>query len=124
MSTISRSPENLFLRLCFIASRRNCDGHYYDSELAAESSYSHLDQAFRDEHLRAFLTWIALPRPEQVDDMLPYLRTLSGIEETEITLHKLGQYCETLIPQAAPLEAKALFRDILTGVFMIYLSKG
>lgn len=80
------------------------------------------DEILRGRHLELFLKWVALPRMEQVDQMLPYLRTLAGANPMSITPDAVEAYVEGLIPEGAPAEAKQLFLDIVKGVLMIFLA--
>jgi hypothetical protein len=120
MDPALRPTENLFLRLCFLASRKDPDGHYYDPDVVAQASYDYCHGLLSQEHMRAFLEWLALPRSHQVDDMLPYLRTLAGVKGRSITSDQIKTYVNNLVPSGAPREAKRLFENIVTGVLMIY----
>jgi hypothetical protein len=67
---------------------------------------------------------LALPRVRQVEDMLPYLRTLAGIHIEAIDLKSAREYFSSLIPKDVRAPAKHLFLEIVEGVFMIYLHTG
>jgi hypothetical protein len=123
--TINWGPEfadSLFLSLLSLASRRNPRGLHFDAELVSRISPVTCDEILRARHLELFLKWVALPRMEQVDQMLPYLRTLAGANPMSITPDAVDAYVEGLIPEDAPAEAKKLFLDIVKGVLMIFLA--
>ena len=100
-------PENIFLWLCDLANKK--------------SDRYEVTEAEKQQHLDIFLQWLALPRVRQVDDMLPYLRMLAGIQIEAIDLKLAREYFSSLIPEGVPESAKCLFLEIVEGVFMIYL---
>lgn len=102
-----RCPENIFLWLCELANKRRSRCEITDDE--------------RRQQREVFLQWLALPRVRQVEDMLPYLRMLAGIELDAIDLKSAREYFASLIPEDPPESAKFLFLEIVEGVFMIYL---
>jgi hypothetical protein len=99
-------PDNLFLWLCEVANRPSREAVNRDKQRL---------------HLELFLKWLALPRVDQVEQMVPYLHTLAGIDVNTVDLKSLRRYFDTMIPEHAPGPAKRLFLEIVEGVVMIYL---
>jgi hypothetical protein len=107
--TIGGDSDNIFLRL-------------YDAAAGTNSSCcANLKKSDKHKSLKLFLQWLALPRGEQVDDMLPYLRTLAGVEIGAIDLKSIRTHFEGMIPEGAPASARRVFLEIVEGVVMIYL---
>lgn len=119
---VPKFADNLFLSLSSLAGQKNPDGKYCDAELAFRISPTECNEILHSRHLELFLNWVALPRMEQVDQMLPYLRTLAGIDPKLITPDVVDIYVESLVPEGAPAEAMQLFLDIVKGVLMIFLA--
>jgi hypothetical protein len=107
-SAFNRASGSIFLALCDIANQKS-----YTAVNDADSR--------NREHLTLFLHWLSLSRIEQVHDMLPYLRTFAGVNDTAISRKSARAYFQTLVPSDATPAARRLFLTIVEGVFMIYL---
>lgn len=107
--TIGEDPDNIFLWLYDAAAGNN------------PSCCANIKKSDKHKHLKLFLQWLALPRGEQVDDMLPYLRTLAGLDISAIDPKLVRTHFGRMIPEDAPAPARRLFLEIVEGVVMIYL---
>ena len=70
-------------------------------------------------HRRVFRLWLALPLSDKVDDALPYLTTLAGLED-ELAWPAVERFILSLIPPGVSKMEKSLFINHLRGIFEIY----
>ena len=112
-SAVLNFTDNIFLHLCQLASPTKNNSAINPRNSSGD---------FQNARLELFLVWLSLSRREQVDDMLPYLRTMAGANSKRLQFSAAETYFETLIPPDAPPEAKELFKNIVQGVFLIFLS--
>jgi hypothetical protein len=113
ISACEELPSTL-VRLVCIAKRRR-SGEVGEQALKSTETEALLTQY----HRRVFRLWLALPLSDKVDDAVPYLTTLAGLED-ELTSQAVERFILSLIPPEVSEMEKSLFINHLHGIFEIF----
>jgi hypothetical protein len=115
-SWISACEElpSTFVRLVCVAKQHRSDGRW---ERAPE--FTETSALLEKYHRRVFRLWLALSLSDKVDDAVPYLTTLAGLED-ELTWPAVERFILSLIPPGVSKMEKSLFINHLRGIFEIY----
>jgi hypothetical protein len=113
ISACEELPSTL-VRLVCIAKRRR-SGEVAEQALKFTETEALLARYYR----WVFRLWLALPLSDKVDDALPYLTTLAGLED-ELTSLEVERFILSLIPPDVSEMEKSLFINHLRGIFEIF----
>lgn len=103
-----------FLRLVCVAKQRRSDSV---RERAPE--FTETNALLGKYHRRVFRLWLALSLSDKVDDTMPYLTTLAGLED-ELTWPAVERFISSLIPPGVSKMETSLFINHLRGIFDIF----
>ena len=103
-----------FVRLVCVAKHRGSDGVREQAPKFTETS-----ALLEKYHRRVFRLWLALPLSDKVDDAVPYLTTLAGLED-ELTWPAVERFILSLIPPGVSKMETSLFINHLRGIFEIF----
>ena len=103
-----------FVRLVCVAKHRRSDGVREQAPKFTETS-----ALLEKYHRRVFRLWLALPLSDKVDDAVPYLTTLAGLEG-ELTWPAVERFILSLIPPGVSKMETSLFINHLRGIFEIF----
>lgn len=115
-SWISACEElpSTFVRLVCVAKQLRSDGV---RERALE--FTETSALLEKYHRRVFRRWLALSLSDKVDDAMPYLTTLAGLED-ELTWPAVERFISSLIPPGVSKMETSLFINHLRGIFDIF----
>ena len=105
-------PSTL-VRLVCVAKRRSL-GVPEDPPKSKETN-----EILEKYHRHVFRLWLALPLSDKVDDALPYLTTLAGLED-ELAWPAVERFILSLIPPGVSRMETSLFINHLRGIFEIF----
>jgi len=113
ISACEELPSAL-VRLVCVAKHRRCIRIPQSAPQFKETSAS-----LETYHRHVFRLWLALPLSDKVDDALPYLTTLAGLEE-ELAWPAVERFIWSLIPPGVSKMETSLFINHLRGIFEIF----
>ena len=113
ISACEELPSTLVRLVCVAKHRRSV------GVLEHAPNFTETSALLENYHRRVFRLWLVLPLSDKVDDALPYLTTLAGLED-ELAWPAVERFILSLIPPGVSKMETSLFINHLRGIFEIF----